>query len=149
MKLKRTEQGTAMIELALVLPLFLAVVLAIIEWGAWLYDQAVITNVSDTAARAVAASNPKLITAQIQPLVLSTTQDSTGKSLLVTFSSAAPPPQATAKVNAPVSNTACPLGTASSVTVQYIYTGLVLGPMFSNIVGTLPQPSATTVICDE
>lgn len=48
----RAERGLALIELALVLPFFLMLTFATINFGLGLYNQAVITNASREAARA-------------------------------------------------------------------------------------------------
>ena len=61
MKLKRAQSGLAMVEAAIILPVFLLVMFAIMEFGIVLYDKAVITNASREAARSgIALRSPKL-----------------------------------------------------------------------------------------
>lgn len=67
MKLKHSQKGLAMIEAAIILPLFLLVMFAIMEFGLVLYDKAVITNASREAARSgIALRSPKLTKAEIE-----------------------------------------------------------------------------------
>jgi hypothetical protein len=47
-----TQNGAAMVEFAIVLPLLLILVIGIIEFGVMFYDKAVITNASREGARA-------------------------------------------------------------------------------------------------
>jgi Flp pilus assembly protein TadG len=137
MKSGHKERGMAVVEMALVLPLLLMLILAIIEWGAWFYDKAAITNASREAARIVAVSNNPKLTAIPSALI--------GRmQLTLVLGSGSPSfsnPVSVANVN-------CRMGTASSVTVQYSYTGLLLGPLLKST-GAFPPLSATTVMCDE
>jgi Flp pilus assembly pilin Flp len=45
------QRGASAVEFALLLPLLVLFVFGIIEFGAWFYDQAVITNASRVGAR--------------------------------------------------------------------------------------------------
>ena len=47
-----TQNGAAMVEFAIVLPLLLIIVFGVIEFGVMFYDKAVITNASREGARA-------------------------------------------------------------------------------------------------
>jgi Flp pilus assembly protein TadG len=61
MKLKNTQKGAAMVEFAIVLPLFLVLVFGMIEFSLMLYDKALITNASREAARSgIALRQPTL-----------------------------------------------------------------------------------------
>lgn len=61
MKKRVSQEGSALVELALILPFFLVIAFGIIEYGLVMYDQAVITNASREAARsAIAFKKPKL-----------------------------------------------------------------------------------------
>ena len=64
-KIIKSTRGVAAVEFALLLPLLLAIVFGIIEFGAILYNQAIITNASREAARYSAAfyTNPANATA--------------------------------------------------------------------------------------
>ena len=48
----RNKRGTAIVEMAIVLPLLLIILFGIVEFGVMLYDRQVITNASREAARA-------------------------------------------------------------------------------------------------
>jgi Flp pilus assembly protein TadG len=67
MKKRVSQKGSALVELALILPFFLVIAFGIIEYGLVMYDQAVITNASREAARsAIAFKKPKLTVQQIE-----------------------------------------------------------------------------------
>ncbi len=51
-KFFKSEKGTAIVEMALVLPLLLILVFGIVEFGVMFYDRQVITNASREGARA-------------------------------------------------------------------------------------------------
>jgi hypothetical protein len=65
MKLLFSRKGVAAVEFALILPLLLVILFGIIEFGAILYNQSVITNASRDAARYAATfyTNPANATA--------------------------------------------------------------------------------------
>lgn len=128
----------AAVEFAFVLPLLLTVLLAVIELGVMLYNQAVITQASREGARVgIVLRVPKPGEADIRQAVLSRTQGA----LIALRGSASP------EVEVQQSNPAAypnPL----RVTVRYPYAGLALGPLLS----ALDQPvvlSATTVMVNE
>jgi Flp pilus assembly protein TadG len=64
MKYRFSQRGASAVEFALILPLLLAIVFGIIEFGAVLYNQAVITNASREGARYAAGfyTNPATAT---------------------------------------------------------------------------------------
>jgi Flp pilus assembly protein TadG len=67
MKKRVSQEGSALVELALILPFFLVIAFGIIEYGLVMYDQAVITNASREAARsAIAFRNPKFTPDEIK-----------------------------------------------------------------------------------
>ncbi len=62
MKFFKETKGTAIVEFAIVLPLLLALLFGIIEFGILFYNKAVITNASREGARAgIEASEPRLL----------------------------------------------------------------------------------------
>jgi Flp pilus assembly protein TadG len=66
----RTDDGAAMIEFALVLPILLLLVFGIIEFGFALYNKEVITNASREGARyGIIIGDPRPTTTQIQNVV--------------------------------------------------------------------------------
>ena len=139
------QRGAAVVEFALVLPIFLLVVFASVEFGVVMYDQSVITNASREAARAgIVLQDPKLTVAQIQ--AVATTYISTN---LITFASSKPSPSI-AVVGAQGA-----FGAPLTVTITYSFTDLGLGvvnlfgvsnldPMHSTG-GTLGLTASTTM----
>ncbi|MDF3883909.1 TadE/TadG family type IV pilus assembly protein [Cupriavidus basilensis] len=133
----RRMSGAAAVEFALVFPLLLLVVIGAIEFGAALYDQAILTNASREAARfgVMLQSSPPTtktqVLAQISPVVQNYSQNK-----LITFGAASQPQVDVTFTN---SNTGSPL----LVTVSYAYTGLLLGPLIALATGG-PAPGAFT-----
>lgn len=66
----KREEGAAMIEFALVLPLLLMILFGIIEFGLVLFRQEVITNASREGARfGILIGDPRPSTAQIEDVI--------------------------------------------------------------------------------
>ena len=130
----RGHRGSAMIEFALILPMLLLVLFAIVEFAIALYDKAVITNASREAARAgVVFKVPQLTTDQIKAVAVNNCED-----FLISFGTAAP--------SVTVSH---PSGTGTgdplTVTVSYPYTGLVLGAWLHSVTDALELSATTTM----
>jgi Flp pilus assembly protein TadG len=69
-KLIRNKKGATMVEFAIVLPLLLMVLFAIIEFAIALYDKAVITNASREGARAgIVSQSPRVDDPTIRQVV--------------------------------------------------------------------------------
>jgi Flp pilus assembly protein TadG len=69
-KMKRSQEGQAIVEFCVIMPLLLILLVGMIEMGVLLYDKAVITNASREGARAgILNVNPKLDVAGIQSVV--------------------------------------------------------------------------------
>ena len=132
------ERGVAAVEFALVLPLLLGVMLAVIELGLMLYNQAVITQASREGARyGIALTDPKrsaadisdeVIRRKIGPLLGLGGSTQPGVSVLQSGPAAYP--------------------NSLTVTVRYTFTGLAIAPLL----GALGQPvvlSATTTMVHE
>jgi Flp pilus assembly protein TadG len=111
------DKAVAAVEFALVLPILILVLFAIVELSTLLYDKSVITNASREAAR-VAVVNTSITDGEIQTFVINYCQNK-----LITFGS---------KTN-PTVSIARPLGSNSGnpiiVTVSYSFTGLLLGQL--------------------
>ena len=146
-KITNATRGTAAIEFAIVLPLLLAIVFGIIEFGAVLYNQAVITNASREAARFSAAfyTNPANATAtrpacaDIQNYVVSYVN-----TYFISFTSSS--------FNA--SNVSCPTGTphtnysgfagyVDTIRIQYQYNFMLFGNLMGLLTGGTWAPSLT------
>lgn len=135
---RAAQSGMAVVEFALVLPVLVAVLLAVIELGVMLYNQAVITQASREGARVgIVLRDPKPGDNEIRQAVLARTQGA----LIALRGSASPEVQVQQSSPAAHPN---PL----RVTVRYPYAGLALGPLLT----ALDQPvvlSATTVMVNE
>src|SRR4051794_32665536 len=65
-----STRGQALVELALALPVMMAMIFGAVEFGTALYDQAVVTNASREGARAgIVATTPRLNNAGIHAVV--------------------------------------------------------------------------------
>lgn len=112
-----SDKALVAVEFALVTPILLTVLFAIVELSTLLYDKAVITNASREAAR-IAIVNTSITDTQIQAFVTSYCQNK-----LITFGSKTTPSVTIAR----------PSGTSPGnpiiVTVSYPFTGLLLGQL--------------------
>lgn len=111
------EQSVAAVELALILPILLIILFAIVELSTLLYDKAVITNASREAARA------GIVNSSVTDAVIQGYAQNYCKDRLITYRNPNTP-------NVIVSR---PLGSDPGnpliVTVNYQFNGLVLGVM--------------------
>lgn len=127
----KAQGGAAAVEFALVFPIFLVLLFAIIEFGAIMYDKAFITNASREAARAgVVLKKPKLTMDEVAAIARkycgqskdANTNDWTAPKNLIGFNSSN-----VFGVSAVSPSTA--FGTDLTVTVTYQYQWLVFGPL--------------------
>jgi Flp pilus assembly protein TadG len=149
MKRNIMQKGAAMVEFALVIPLFLVLAFGIIEFSLMLYDQAVITNASREAARsAIAFRNPKLTITQIQAVA-----DNYCGTHLIKFGGGTSQNVTVTPVPAPATNPITgTAGTSITVTVTYPYNFLIIGALLDILTGgsfAAPPLSATTVMNNE
>ena len=141
-KFFKDQQGTAAVELALVLPLLLLIVFGIIEFGILLYDQAIVVAAAREGARwgavqSIALSHPIICSdpgiSTIQggaPASCSGTGSGNaclvasnyGAQSLITFGAAS-------STNPSVTVACGPTNPTISVTVQFTYQGLGLGTL--------------------
>jgi Flp pilus assembly protein TadG len=137
MKKRVSQEGSALVELALILPFFLVIAFGIIEYGLVMYDQAVITNASREAARsAIAFKKPKLTVQQIEDAadtycfdrLISFGGSSTCSNVIVSVNNT----QQTAHSTSSISDTS---GIPVTVTVSYTYTYLVFGKLLGVLTG--------------
>ncbi len=138
MKLKNTQKGLAMVEAAIILPLFLVLMFGIMEFGIVLYDKAVITNASREAARSgIALKSPKLTTDDIEQVATDYCSAN-----LINFDAD--------NLDVDVNQSAPPnFGTPLTVIVTYDY-DFILGNFFSFMSGgaipnSLTLPAQTTM----
>jgi Flp pilus assembly protein TadG len=132
------QNGSVVVEFALVLPVLLMIVFGIIECSIALYDKTVITNASREAARAgIVLRSPKLSTSDIKKVAT----DYCGSNLI---SFGADP---SLQVNVTTVGGAA-FGTPLTVTVAYDYQGLALGSPLSALSSPITL-SATTIMNNE
>ena len=133
-------RGGAMIEFALVLPVFIILVFGIIEFSILFYNKAVITNASREGARyGIIERVPTYATSsQIIAYTKERCEDQ-----LITFGASAAEPVVTATPSANPPDT----GDLLTVEVSYLYTYLVMSSLL-NINQTV-NLSATTVMAYE
>jgi Flp pilus assembly protein TadG len=131
----RSEGGAAMVEFAVILPLFLMLLMGIIEFGLLLYNKQVITNASREAARAgIVAQTPRVSFTNIEK-----TANSYCTQKLITFGGG----KVSVKTNpvTPETLTNIQFGDPLTVTVTYPYDFLV----FHHIANTFSGGSFGTV----
>ncbi|MEY4684961.1 MAG: hypothetical protein RLZ25_1420 [Pseudomonadota bacterium] len=133
---KNDMSGMAVVETAIVAPLILFLLFGVSELGLVLYDKALVTAASRSAARAgVVYAAPQITDAQII------------QSVNALAGQLIPPGVANTSI---VRSASDPLGPTLQVTVSYSYQGLVL-PALSRLFGvnginnTLPVSSTTTM----
>jgi Flp pilus assembly protein TadG len=132
--LQHDEGGIAALEFVLMFPFLMMVLLGIIDVSMILCDKAVITNASREAARAgVMLRTTPWSSPQIQAVALNYTQNN-----LVTGGT----PTAASVLASYASQTS---GSPLTVTVTYTYQGLVLGSIFSAIVGPVTIKAVTVM----
>lgn len=140
----QSQRGMAVVELALILPVFLLVVFVMAELSIIFYDKIIITNASREAARAgIVLKSPKLTATEIRQVALDYMS-----TYLITFGTAASAPSVTVPSGAQ-GNFGVPL----TVTVTYTFRPLGIGPLFAPdnnpvISGPLTLTS-TTVMSNE
>lgn len=143
----KAQGGASAVEFALVLPIFLILVFAIIEFGAIFYNKSVITNASREAARAgVVLKTPKLNTGEVENIARrycgQTVGADPGTPLnLIGFS-------ASNVFDVTATGAEGDFGTPLTVTVEYQYNWLVLAPLIGLVAGPI-NLVATTVMNNE
>lgn len=83
-----SSRGVSAVEFAILLPLLLAIVFGIIEFGLFMYNQQVITNAAREGARAaIVQGTGRLTPTEIQQIVMNYLRppDGTGQWRLITF----------------------------------------------------------------
>lgn len=132
---RRHQNGSAVVEFALLLPLLLVITFGIIEFSIALYDKAVITNASREAARAgIIYASPQLTNAQIQ--TVATNYCST---YLISLGGT---PTPTVTVSHPSGTTS---GNPLTVTVTYAYTSLGMNAFVDPMPSLLTMNATTTM----
>ena len=135
----RNRKGATMVEFAIVLPLLLMVLFAIVEFSIALYDKAVITNASREGARAgIVSQSPRVDDAVIKQVVRNY-----AASYLVTFGTDTLGDE-DINITPAGSRNGMPFGTNLSVTVVYRYDFLVFSKVVNFFLGGTFSPLALT-----
>ena len=142
-----SHKGASMVEFALVLPLLLLILFGIIELGAVLYNQAVITNASRDASRYAARfyTNPANATAtrpqcsDIQDYVM----DYVNKYFLTFTGSTFSRDDVSCPTGTPYNNYGAYAGYVDTIRLQYQYDFLVFGNLIGILTGGTWSPSLT------
>jgi len=134
----KNDKGTAAVEFALILPILLFVLFAIIEFSIALYDKAVITNASREGARMgiLSALAPRPSAADI-----SATVNTYAATNLISFAPATP--------NTTVTGAPCgATGDYITVSVAYTYNFFVLPNFMTTLTGPLVLNGAAVMRCE-
>jgi Flp pilus assembly protein TadG len=132
----RREEGAALVEFAVVLPLLVLLLLGMMEFGLLLYNQHVITNASREGARyGIVAHSPRRTAGEIDQVVLDYCEDN-----LVTFGGGTP-----STAIDPTNTSGALFGTDLTVTVTFHYDFLVLPNFMAFLVGGSDLQAETTM----
>ena len=134
-QLIRKQDGAAVVEFAIILPLFLLIIFGVIEWSLYLFNDHIITDASRRGARrGIVQASPKIPVSEIQDTVLNYTGDH-----LVTFGT-----QNTPSVTVPA--ICVTFGDDLEVNVSYNYQFLLLPVLTAGKVSPTKTITARTVM---
>jgi Flp pilus assembly protein TadG len=132
------EKGTSAVEFAMILPLLLLLLFAMIEFGFVLYDKAVITNASREGARTgILMKDPRVPVSTIVSTV-----NAYSASNLITFGTTTVP--ATTVSGAPCAAS----GDDITVSVTYPYHFMFVPRFLSSVTGQINLSAATVMRCE-
>ena len=132
------QNGAAMVEFAIVLPLLLMLIFGMIEFSVMLYDKAMLTNASREGARlGILFNSPDRIT----ELQITDTIDVYLQNNLISLGGAS-------TWDTTVSGTCTAAGASLTVTVTYPYTFLVLPNFITTLASSLTLGATTTMRCE-
>ena len=145
------QNGAALVEFAIVLPLLLILIFGIIEFGVMFYDKAIITNASREAARVgiVYSSSvvlPSFTKAQRDALINSTAISYSAAHLITFGGSSTPTITITGDCTDNTGRTNA--GTTLTTRVEYTYTYLVLPNFISSLIGPVNLSAETVMRCE-
>jgi Flp pilus assembly protein TadG len=130
----KSQNGGAAVEFAIVLPILVLLVFAIIEFSVALYDKAMITNASREGARAgIVFSDPRISDNEITSVV-----NNYCGSYLITFGAAT-------GVTTTIQRGGNNPGDSLTVRVAYQYTFLVLPAFVTDLIGGINMAAETVM----
>ena len=133
---RRWHRGQALVEFALILPIFILLLVGIFDMGRAVYDYNVISNAARQAIRvAIVNQDTAAITNEA---VQHSIGIATASDVTVQFVDTA---TATTYTTCSAAPTGCHLGWQAVVTVTYDYTAAT--PVVGNLVGTIPMASTS------
>ena len=133
---RRAHRGQALVEFALILPIFILLLVGIFDMGRAVYDYNVISNAARQAMRvAIVDQNTTAITNEA---VQHSIGIATASNVTVQFVDTA---TATTYSQCPPAPNGCKLGWQAVVTVTYDYTAAT--PVIGNLVGTIGMASTS------
>ncbi|MDP2268082.1 MAG: pilus assembly protein [Deltaproteobacteria bacterium] len=131
-----SQKGASAVEFALVLPMLMVISFGIIEFGAYLYNQQVITNASREGARAgIVASGPRVDLTTIAAVV-----NNYAKGHLITFGPANNP-----AINVTGYAAAAAFSTPLTVQVTYNYSFLVIPDLIADFTRLRPMQASSVM----
>jgi Flp pilus assembly protein TadG len=134
----RDQNGAALVEFAIVLPVLLLLIFGMIEFSVMLYDKAMLTNASREGARAgIVYSYP----APITTTEITQTVNDYLQGHMITFGATSTPTVA-------VSGACTGSGSSLTVTVTYPYNFLILPNFVQTLSGTFTLEAQTTMRCE-
>jgi len=151
----RKQDGSAAVEFAVILPLFLLIVFGIVEWGLYLFNDHIITDASRRGARrGILQASPHISESEIRTTVLTYTGDR-----LVTFGTMTPPavdvnvynPDGTVAHNpdGTVAKNCLVFQDSLEVTASYNYTFLLLPALtFGGVSPSISMTARTVMKCE-
>ena len=135
------QNGAAMVEFAIVLPVLLLLIFGMLEFSIMLYDKAMLTNASREGTRLGILFRPAPIPATVYTVDIPTTVNSYLQNNLISLGGASP-------WNTSVSGTCTAAGVPITVTVTYPYTFLVLPGFLTSLAPNLTLGATTTMRCE-
>jgi Flp pilus assembly protein TadG len=138
----KNQNGTAAVEFALVLPVFLMVVFSTLEFGMALYNKNVLTNASREGARSgIVARDATITDSMVDAQITQVVQNYT-RGTLINLGKSTPTPTITIdRLTSPSFS-----NKLISVSVSYTFNGLGLGALLSALGHSLTLKSTTVMV---
>ena len=135
------QNGAAMVEFAIVLPLLLLLIFGMIEFSIMLYDKAMLTNATREGTRLGILFRPGSIVLDVYTVDIPDTVTNYLQNNLISLGGAS-------TWTTTVSGTCTAAGAPITVTVTYPYTFLVLPGFLTSLAPNLTLGATTTMRCE-